>query len=75
MLQAIGVMAVLAARIEAVEDVVLVGRLTRLPQADSIFEGFRRLYSLRFHIPARADFATGIGAALQLLPLSARGGR
>jgi type II pantothenate kinase len=74
-LQAIGVMAVLAARLQAVEDVVLVGRLTRLPQADAIFEGFRRLFALRFHIPAQAAFATVIGAALQLLPLSARGGR
>jgi type II pantothenate kinase len=74
-LQSIGVMAMLAARLQAVEDVVLVGRLTRLPQADAIFEGFRRLYSLRFHIPAQADFATGIGAALEVLPLSARGGR
>jgi type II pantothenate kinase len=65
-LQAIGVMAVLAARRQEVEDVVLTGRLTRLPQADGIFEGFRRLFALRFHLPRQAEFATAIGAALAL---------
>jgi type II pantothenate kinase len=74
-LQTIGVMAVLAARLQGVEDVVLIGRLTRLPQADSIFESFRRHFGLRFHIPAQAAFATVIGAALELLPLPERGGR
>jgi type II pantothenate kinase len=74
-LQAIGVMAVLAARLQAVEDVVLTGRLTRLPQVDGIFDGFRRLFAMRFHIPAQADLATAIGAALHLLALSGRGGR
>jgi type II pantothenate kinase len=65
-LQAIGVMAMLAARLQEVEDIVLTGGLTRLPQADGIFEGFRRLFALRFHIPAQADLATVIGAGLCL---------
>jgi type II pantothenate kinase len=65
-LQAIGVMAVLAARLQEVGDIVLTGGLTRLPQADGIFEGFRRLFGMRFLIPERAELATAIGAALRL---------
>jgi type II pantothenate kinase len=62
--QTIGMLAVFATRIYGVDDVVLTGNLTNVPQSRPIFEILHRLYQVRFHIPVHAEFATAAGAAL-----------
>jgi type II pantothenate kinase len=62
--QTIGVMAVMVSRDRNPLQVVLTGNLTIVPQARPIFEGLAELYATRFLIPADAEYATAIGAAL-----------
>lgn len=63
--ESVGMLAVFAARSKGIEDVVLTGNLTRLPQAPIIAETFSTLFNLNFTIPENAEFATAIGAALK----------
>ncbi|NLU52800.1 MAG: type II pantothenate kinase [Clostridiaceae bacterium] len=62
--QCIGVMAVFASRNEKVEDVVLTGNLTMVPQAKAVFDSLTKLHNVRFHIPTHAEYATAAGASL-----------
>lgn len=62
--QTIGMIAVFATRIDGTDDVVLTGNLANVPQAAGIFDGLRRLYNVNFHIPANAEYATAVGAAM-----------
>ncbi len=64
--QAIGVMAVLAARSSGESDIVLIGKLAHIPQARDVFRGLSKLYRVAFHIPENAEYATAVGAALYL---------
>ena len=57
-------MAVFASRNEKVNDVVLTGNLTNVPQAKTIFEGLTSLFGVIFHIPEYAEYATAVGAAM-----------
>jgi len=61
--QAIGMMAVFATRIEHVNDVVLTGNLTNVPQARDVFSKLSSLFGVNFIIPENAEFATAVGAA------------
>lgn len=62
--QTIGMMAVFAARSVGASDIVLTGNLTAMPQAPEIFSALKRLTGFRFMLPAHAEFATALGAAL-----------
>ncbi len=62
--QTIGMMAIFASRNEKVNDVVLTGNLTNVPQAKTIFDGLTALFGITFHIPDHAEYATAAGAAL-----------
>jgi type II pantothenate kinase len=62
--QAIGMLAVFAARGDSIKDVVLTGSLTATPYARRILFPVADNYGLRFLIPEKAVFATAIGAAL-----------
>lgn len=62
--QTIGVLSIFAARIDGTHDIVLTGNLTNVPRAQDVFNGLTRLYSIRFHIPAHAEYATAAGAAI-----------
>ncbi len=62
--QAIGVTAVLAARLERTEKIVLIGTLTEVSYARDIFDKLEVLYGVKFLIPRHAEFATSAGAAL-----------
>lgn len=62
--QSIGVTAVLAARLERTEQIVLIGTLTEVACARSIFDTMELLYGVKFIIPRHAEFATSAGAAL-----------
>ena len=59
-----GVTAVLAARLERTEQIVLIGTLTEVACARSIFDTMELLYGVKFIIPRHAEFATSAGAAL-----------
>jgi type II pantothenate kinase len=62
--QTIGMMAVFASRNEKVNDVVMTGNLTNVPQGRMIFDGLTSLFGTVFHIPDHAEFATAVGAAM-----------
>ena len=63
-LQAIGTMTVLACQSSGADTVVLIGSMTTLPQAETNFQLFEKLYGFRYIIPENATFATAIGAGL-----------
>ncbi|OPJ61687.1 type II pantothenate kinase [Clostridium oryzae] len=62
--QTIGVMSVFASRIYGIQDVVLTGNLTNVPQAAEMFKRVEDMFHVRFHMPPSAEFATAVGAAL-----------
>jgi len=62
--QTIGMLAVFATRIYSINDVVLTGNLTNVPQAKEIFEGLNKLYQVNFIFPNNAEYATAVGAAI-----------
>jgi type II pantothenate kinase len=64
--QTIGVMSVFAARHHEESTIVLIGKLAHIPQAREIFEGLARLYGVSYVIPADAEYATAVGAAISL---------
>lgn len=63
-LQAIGTMTVLSARLCGTETVILTGSMTTLDQVQPTFEVFQKLYGINYIIPENATFATAIGAGL-----------
>ncbi|HTX72328.1 MAG TPA: pantothenate kinase [Rectinemataceae bacterium] len=65
--QAVGMIAIMAARAEACEDIVMVGKSMRLPMATEVLEGLSALYGTRFLIPDLADYGTALGAAFTLV--------
>ncbi len=64
--QTIGVMSVFAARSHGESNIVLIGKLAQIPQAQGIFDGLAKLYGVRYVIPANAEYATAVGAAMSL---------
>ncbi len=62
--QTIGMMAVFASRNEKVNDVVLTGNLTNVPQAKTIFDELTALFGIKYNIPEYAEYATAAGATL-----------
>lgn len=62
--QTIGVLSIFAAKMDGTTDIVLTGNLTNVPQSIDIFNKLTHLYSVRFHVPEHAEFATAVGAAL-----------
>ena len=64
--QTIGVISVFATKIEGVKDVVLCGNLTIVPQAKEVFKNLEKIFDVRFHIPEHAEYATALGAALEV---------
>ena len=64
--QTIGVIAVGAARATGKRDIILTGKLTRIPQTGELISRIGELYSMNFHIPYRSEYATAIGAAISV---------
>jgi type II pantothenate kinase len=62
--QTIGMISIFATRIENINDIVLTGNLTNVPQSKDIFEELGQLFKVRFHQPENAEFATAAGAAI-----------
>lgn len=70
--QSIGMMSVFASREEKVDQIVLTGKLVRLPQAGDIFIRLGKLFGKEFIIPEYAEYSTAVGSAysLPLLPVN-----
>jgi type II pantothenate kinase len=62
--ESIGTMAVFATLNDRVKDIVLIGSLSVIGQAEAVFETLAKLHPVRFYIPKDAIFATAVGAAL-----------
>lgn len=65
--QTIGMLAVFACLDSSIQDVVLTGALTALPQTESVFGEVSKLYTINFIVPPYAVFATAIGATVPYL--------
>ena len=63
-LQSIGSASILAAQGTGIDEFILIGNLTLLPQCNDIFPAMAKLYGVKFHIPKHSEFCTAIGAAL-----------
>ncbi|MDR1001518.1 MAG: type II pantothenate kinase [Clostridiales bacterium] len=63
-MQSVGMSAVFAARGLNMNDTVLIGNLTAIPQCAVIFDNLKELFSMNFIIPPQAEYATALGAAL-----------
>lgn len=59
-----GMLAVFAARNHGINDIVLTGNLTRVPQSNMVFDTLNSMFGVNFVIPENAQFSTVIGAAL-----------
>lgn len=62
--QTIGMISVFATKIDNINDVVLTGNLTNVPQARPIFEQLTDIFKVNFVMPEHAEYATSAGAAI-----------
>lgn len=62
--QTIGVMAMFATKIYGINDVVLTGNLTDVPQAKDITKAVEDMFHIKFYTPSNTQFATAVGAAI-----------
>lgn len=62
--QSIGMTAVFASRNSGINDIVLIGNLTVIPQGKELFEHMKKVSSVNFIFPENSEFATAVGAAL-----------
>lgn len=60
--QVVGMLAVFACRNDSVREVVLVGTLSKVPQAKAVFDRIGNLFHLNFIFPENASYAVAIGA-------------
>ena len=67
--QSIGMMGVFASREEKVDQIVLTGKLVKLPQAEKIFSRLGKLFGKKFIIPEYAEFSTAVGSAYSISPV------
>lgn len=63
--QTIGVISVFATKIYGINDVVLTGNLTNVPQSGDIFKRVEDMFHVKFHTPVNAEFSTAVGAAIK----------
>lgn len=63
-LQTIGMTASFASKITEINDIVLIGSLTSIPQHKKIFEDLSNLCKVNFIVPDKSEYATSIGACL-----------
>lgn len=63
--ETIAMMAIFSAKMKNVKDIVLIGNLTVLPQAETIFRKLEANFDVNIIIPENAAYGTVIGAALE----------
>ncbi len=62
--ETVGMLAIFAARSFNINDIVLTGNLTTIPQAKPLFDSLSQMFGVNFIIPENSQFGTVIGAAL-----------
>ena len=62
--ETIGMISIFVARNHRVRDVVLTGNLSRVPQAETVFNTLNTMFDMNFIIPEYSAFSTVMGAAL-----------
>lgn len=62
--ESVGVLAIFSAKRFNIENIVLTGNLTTIPQAKPTFEALSAMFGINFVIPQNSQFGTVIGAAL-----------
>ena len=62
--ETIGMVAVFAAKSRNINDIVLIGSLTRNSEVKHVFDKIANMFGLKFYIPDRSRYGTVIGAAL-----------
>ena len=62
--ETIGMLSIFAARNNGIQDIVLTGNLTTIPQSREIFSALNDMFRVNFSVPEHSQFATVIGAAL-----------
>lgn len=70
--QSVGMLGVFAAREKNVDQIVLTGKLVKLPQAGKIFSRLGKLFRKKFIIPDYAEFSTAVGSAYAISPYENR---
>ena len=74
--ETVAMLSLFAARDKKLDNIILTGNLTTIPQAKEIFGEMSRLFGKNYIIPEYSNFATVIGAALsELNRIGARAGR
>ncbi len=63
--ETIAMMAIFSARMKNIKDIILIGNLTVLPQAETIFKNLESIFGVNIIIPQNAAYGTVIGAALE----------
>lgn len=63
-LQTIGSATILSSLGSGINDYVMIGNLSLLPQCKSLYPLLENMYNVRFHIPQHSEFSTAIGVAL-----------
>ena len=58
-------LAIFSARMKGISNIVLVGNLSVLPQAKTIFDELRKMFGVNIIIPENSAYGTVIGAALE----------
>ena len=63
--ETIGMLSIFASRHYGIQDIVLTGNMTTIPQSREIFDTLSKMFDMHFMIPDLAQYATVIGTALQ----------
>jgi len=62
--ESVGMMAIFASGNDKIKDIVLIGALSAMTYASSVFKILSNIHPVKFHIPKDAVYATAVGAAL-----------
>ncbi len=63
--ETVAMLGIFSARMKGIKDIVLIGNLSVLPQAESIFERLQKMFDMNITIPENSAYGTVIGAALE----------
>lgn len=63
--ETVAMLAIFSARMKGINNIVLVGNLSILPQAPTIFDSLRKMFGVNIIIPENSAYGTVIGAALE----------
>lgn len=65
--ESVAMLALFASRANEIENIVMTGNLTTLPQAKMIFDSLTGIFNVNYIVPELSNFSTVIGAALSVM--------